>query len=269
MVARRTSVRLRLGALADVLRSISASAMAAVVAGVLVGGVGGRLAMRVAALADPDATGTITETGNMVGEMTAGGSTEVVIFGGLLTGLLAGVIWALVKPWALPLGKWRSFFGGVLAVATIAFTVVAANKVDLGRLAPSWLNLGIFLALFFAAGVVMVELDDWLERRLPQPMGASLILYGLVAVGLAVVGYLAAPAFFSAEACECLRPPQITGGFLGLAGLATVFFWVLAVAQGAEPEPPRWMRALGNIGLFGATIAGLIHIWPEVQDILG
>ncbi len=65
------------------IRQVALLGTASVVAGVLVGGVGGRLVMRLSAIAaGSDAAGLLTENGNTVGEITVGGTVALIVFGG-------------------------------------------------------------------------------------------------------------------------------------------------------------------------------------------
>ena len=55
--------------------------------GAVVGGGGGRLVMRILALAAPERSlGQVTENGNRVGEVTVGGTIELVVFVGIFAG---------------------------------------------------------------------------------------------------------------------------------------------------------------------------------------
>jgi hypothetical protein len=85
--------------LVGLVRSVALGGLAGAISGVVVLGVGGRFVMFVSRLLHPEALGLITENGNRVGEFTVEGTIELVIFGGLLSGLLAGVIWVSVREW--------------------------------------------------------------------------------------------------------------------------------------------------------------------------
>ncbi|MEA1902973.1 MAG: hypothetical protein U9N56_05540 [Actinomycetota bacterium] len=80
-------------------RWVAVRGLASAVAGLLVLGVGGRLVMLASRLLHPDAAGRITENGARIGEFTVEGTIELILFGGLLSGVFAGVIWVLVKEW--------------------------------------------------------------------------------------------------------------------------------------------------------------------------
>ena len=81
-----TTIPLRLG-IAELIRHLALVGLAGAVSGAIVGGIGGRLVMRIAAVAAPDGViGSVTENGNRIGDITAGGTLELVIFAGILFG---------------------------------------------------------------------------------------------------------------------------------------------------------------------------------------
>src|SRR4051794_13712655 len=92
----------RAAVLIDILREIARGGLAGLLAGVIVGGLGGRLAMRAATLLLPEAVGRITENGNRIGDVTFDGTVALVIFGGLLAGVLAASTWVVIQPWLPP-----------------------------------------------------------------------------------------------------------------------------------------------------------------------
>ena len=68
--------------------------VAGAIAGVLGAGAGGRLIMRVLALTSPpSADGQITETQEVIGEISVNGTIALFIFGGALTGVLAAALY--------------------------------------------------------------------------------------------------------------------------------------------------------------------------------
>ena len=86
-------------------RDIARGGLAGLLVGVVVGGLGGRVAMRLIALLVPEATGSSTENGNRIGDITLGGSFGLILFAGLFVGILVGTIWVVVSPW-LPRSAW-------------------------------------------------------------------------------------------------------------------------------------------------------------------
>ena len=103
--------------LADIFRGILGVALAAAIAGTLVLGLGGRLVMRLAAALNPGATGRSTENGNVIGDITINGTVALVLFGGLLAGLAASVVWVAVAPWIPGRGVRRALLSVPIVIA--------------------------------------------------------------------------------------------------------------------------------------------------------
>ena len=90
---------------AEVLRDIARGGLAGMIAGLIVGGLGGRVAMMLAARMNPGATGMFTENGELIGAFTLNGTFALMIFGGLLLGLVAGIVWVVLSPWLPASGR--------------------------------------------------------------------------------------------------------------------------------------------------------------------
>ncbi len=65
------------------------------VAGVIVGGIGSRIVMRILAVVNNELSGIPTENGNIVGEITVGGTLGLLIFGGIFAGIIGGLFYAV------------------------------------------------------------------------------------------------------------------------------------------------------------------------------
>ena len=82
-------------------RHVGLTGAAGVAVGVVVGGLGGRLVMRIAALAAPDSVrGDLTENGFPIGDFTVGGTMQLLLFGGLLLGGIGAVVPSRLQRWA-------------------------------------------------------------------------------------------------------------------------------------------------------------------------
>ena len=66
-----------------VLRSLGGCLAAGLVVGLVIAGLGSRLVMGLLAVADPDAEGSFTESGNQIGDLTLGGTLGLVGFVGV------------------------------------------------------------------------------------------------------------------------------------------------------------------------------------------
>lgn len=192
-----------------VLRPAGAGVAAGIAAGLVAGG-GGRVAMRVAALATDGCRGLTTENGNACGVFTAGGTLGLILFVGIFTGLLGGVLYAAYAPLLRRLGRWRGLVFGVLLLGGFGFTLFQPDNPDFGRFAGPAVNIAIFGALFPVFGLVAAPLADAIERRLPHlpprwpPRVLSVPGYAVMAVpvlfavlaGVGTIGFgLVAAAF--------------------------------------------------------------------------
>lgn len=166
-------------------RRMTAGMLAGAIAGVVAGGLGGRVAMRVTGLMATDAEqGTLTEAEKHVGEITLGGTIELVIFGGLLVGLIGGLLYAATSRWFAGAGGWRGLLFGAYLLAALGWTVIEGDNFDFATLGSVIVNVAMFAAIFVLFGVLIAPLYSWLATALPTPglsVGgiASLPLYAL------------------------------------------------------------------------------------------
>ncbi len=87
-------------AILALVRHVAVAGIAGVVTGVIIGGVGGRIVMRVSAIAAPDrVTGIRTENGFPIGDITLGGTLELVIFVGIFSGIVGAICYVITEPW--------------------------------------------------------------------------------------------------------------------------------------------------------------------------
>jgi hypothetical protein len=249
---RRSLAILRTPALLRLTSSIGAAA----VSGIVVGGVGGRLVMRLSALAADDSrTGMLTENGNVIGRITVEGTLALLLFVGLVTGVSVGLFLFALRT-VLP----RRFLPGTLSTvllalgATIAIDPSNADFVIVGHRA---LNVAMFIALFPAFGLLFVVLAERSERWLVGPPLARIAPLSLVGTGLGVV--------------------------LGLLGVG-----VIAVSNGAPTGVAvATVTALGGVAAFApegaavlarraallvlgiSTVWGLVQLAQDVRTIVG
>jgi hypothetical protein len=93
-------------------------------AGAIVTGPSVRLIMRLLAVtAGDDAQGRLTEAEEVVGSIDLGGTIGLIVFGGIVPGLLSGAIYVVFRRW-LPSGR----LGGVVFGAL--HLVIAATRID-------------------------------------------------------------------------------------------------------------------------------------------
>jgi hypothetical protein len=254
--------------LAVVAREIARGGLASGLAGLIVGGLGGRLVMRVAAMLNPDATGLRTETGELVGAITANGTLALVVFGGLLTGAAAGVVWVVVSPWLPGRGRVRWLLAMPVAVALVASLLIQATNRDFRILGQDGPVVGLLVALVALTGAATAWLDERLERKLPRPgpdPWPALAMYGTITL----LGLLFVPALLTVYFANTISPypPDRVGVAVVVVGLVTLVAWVARVVSG-RVEPPAVVRTAGRIALVAAVLIGFAHILPEIGRII-
>jgi len=171
-------------------RHLAASLAGGVVAGVLAAGAGGRLVMRLLALTS-DVDGSFTEAGEVVGEITLEGTLGLIVFSGLPAGVLAGALYALLRP-VLPRGRaGGAVFGGILLVLVATrIEPLRSDNVDFRLLEPAWLAVVGFGAVTVFHGMVVAAVagrlsPDWSPRVFSSP-GRALTV-GRIALAVLVL----------------------------------------------------------------------------------
>jgi len=171
-----------------VLRSLGGCLAAGLVVGIVVAGLGSRPVMRLLAVADPDARGIITENGNVVGDITFGGTAGLVVFIGIPSGILAGLIVYLVRRWLPTRLLWRGLALSVVLLALLGRTVIDPENFDFLFLDPAGLAVTLFGALFFLAGFALAPLADRWGPGVPRLFyRQDVTIVGGIAITIAVV----------------------------------------------------------------------------------
>jgi hypothetical protein len=177
-------------------RALAGCLVAGLLVGVVVGGLGSRGAMRVTGALDPEVHGVFTDNGNVVGEITLGGTLALVLFVGVFFGIVAGLLVFLVRRWLPASEPWRGLALGVALLALLGRQAVFdPENVDFRILPPVGLSVALFGALFVVAGVVLAPLADRLGPGVPAAfrrpvvtVAGGVLLAGAVAFGLVRLG---------------------------------------------------------------------------------
>jgi hypothetical protein len=151
----------------SLLRFLTVSGLAGLVAGIIVGGAGARLFMRIAgAAAGERARGATTEAGFTVGEITVGGTVELVVFVGIFAGIVGASLYVLFRPWLAWAGPWRgTAFGVVLfALGSATSDVLNPDNVDFAILGNEFLVVATAFALFIGFGALIDAAFRWPGR---------------------------------------------------------------------------------------------------------
>jgi hypothetical protein len=243
-----------------VVRDIARSGLAGLLTGLLVVGPGGRLVMRLAALLEPSAAGRLTENGNVIGEITFGGSFALLLVG-IFLGMAGAVVWVVVSPWLPAEPRTRALVAAPVAVALTAVGLIDGFNPDFGVLHRNVGAVALLVLLVAVSGLVLSAVDAWLDNRLP-PAGASLSGDAIYAA-LTIAG------------AALILPPTLAGYFgseiaLGLAlavtGLATVLRWAYRYQGRAQPA---WLVPFGRAALAAAVALGAIAVAPDIARAIG
>jgi hypothetical protein len=247
----------------EILRDIARGGLAGLAVGVVVGGLGGRVAMRLIALLIPESSGSSTENGNRIGDITLGGSLGLIMFAGLFVGIVAGTLWVVLSPWLPSRSGLRVLAAIPLAIALGAFVVVQGSNPDFIVLGYDPRVLVVLLGLVGLVGASMAVVDAWLDRRLPRPRSSIGQASGVYIV-IALLGSFFALGVVATYLDEKLRPAGIA---LLVSGIATLTWWYLRY-RGAD-RPPLILRLLGSGGVIAAVVLGFALLLPHIRLALG
>jgi hypothetical protein len=248
-----------------ILRDIARGGIAGAIAGGLVAGIGGRVVMRLAALAVPSAVGLPTENGNTIGEITLAGSVALV-FLGVFFGLVVGAVWVALAPWIPGRGLGRALVTAPIAVAVGGVGLVDGGNVDFIVLRNDALVVAMLLVLVGLIGAAVSLVDDGLDRVLPVPAsgatGTAAIYAMLAALGIVLTLPAIVGSFFAGE-----QPRPLVGLALVGCGAATLALWNLRLRGTADP--PAVLVAAGRLSLLALVLFGTADLVPEVRGALG
>jgi hypothetical protein len=179
-------------------RQVAVAVAAGLVAGVLAAGVGGRLVMRLLAVTSPEGKGSLTEAGEIVGEITLGGTLGFIFFTGLFAGLISGALYALVRP-VLPAGHVGGAVLGALLLILVGTTLepLRSDNFDFNLVGPDWLAVLGFSVIALVQGMLVVALAS---RWGSAPGGATSRATTVGRICVAVVALVALPGFLVAVA---------------------------------------------------------------------
>lgn len=143
--------------------------VAGVGAGILVAGAGGRLVMRLLAVtADDAAQGRETEAEEIVGQISAGGTVDFIVFTALFFGLIAGAAYLLIRRW-LPGGRLGGLAFGVLLLVVAATRIepLRGDNKDFDIVGPGWVAATAFGLLVVLHGMLVAAVAARYSRALP------------------------------------------------------------------------------------------------------
>ena len=173
-------------------RTLWRCSLLGLVVGLVVGGGGSRLAMRIVALTNDELTGMLTDAGEQVGQITAGG-TLFLLFAGAAFGTFGGAAYALLRAW-LPrqeLLRALAFGLGLLAFTAFFQGLVNADGIDFELFQPVELSIAMFAALPLLYALALTFLADRFAPGELGPLRRSTALVGGAAIAVFVAAGLA------------------------------------------------------------------------------
>jgi hypothetical protein len=236
----------------DILREITRGGVAGLIVGVLLAGVGGRVAMRLAALLVPSAAGSITENGNVIGVITIPGSLALISIVGLFFGAVAGSLWVIINPWLPRRPRTRAIVAVPIAIGLATSALVDDRNPDFVVLRHDAVVIGLLVVLVGLFGPALVLAERWLDRRLPHAHPGD----GRLIAGYVLVAALGTLLTLAAVLPLYLGSRLVVAGLgLFVVGFATLASWRLRATR--RPSPP-WLAPVARTGLVVASAAGLV-----------
>ena len=228
----------------DGVRTLSVAMSAGILAGALVPGVGGRLVMRILAATSGDrAQGARTDADEVVGRISRGGSLGVVVFVGILSGVLAGLAFLIVRRWLPRTAGRAGLVGGILLLGTIGVgDAMSPDNRDFALLRPTWLALTLIVALALLFGVTLTALAARLDAGMPPLSGrpssiashASLVVFAFPLLFIAGAAYVSGRAVSDGQVRQLIDEPAVQrAGRIIVAG-STVVAGLLSIRAIAE-----------------------------------
>lgn len=180
------------------LRGVAIALVGGFWAGALVTGPFVRLIMRLLAeTAGEDAQGRLTDADEVVGSIDLDGTIGLVIFGGILPGLLSGAIYVVFRRW-LPSGRLSGVVFGALhlVVAATRIDPLRPDNPDFDLLGPGWLAVAAFGLASIVHGMAVVAIANRYSQAFPPASNARVErARAFVPLGLAVLVLIPALPF--------------------------------------------------------------------------
>ena len=138
--------------------------VAGISAGALLIGVGSRVAMLILRVTSPDSVhGVESDDGFTIGEVTLGGTYNLLVLGAAV-GIIGAIAYMCVAPWLIGPTWFRRLTTGLASAAVVGSMLVHADGIDFTVLKPTWLAIGLFVALPCLFGTLIGAFVDAVQR---------------------------------------------------------------------------------------------------------
>lgn len=219
--------------------------------GVVIAGFGSRLAMFLLRLTSPDTVrGVTSDDGFKIGEVTLGGTYNLLVIGAMV-GILGVAAYLAVAPWLLGPRWFRYFTVAAASGAVVGSMLVHADGIDFVFLKPTWLAIGLFVALpaVFGAGIA-AAVDRAIAHEHEAAMSGS---------------QRSAPQqWLVPVVLVLLFPPSLV--LVGVAALVLAI-WV-PLRNTFDPSIPLAVGVLIRAVWFSIAFAGLLALIGDVRAIV-
>ncbi|MFN0092123.1 MAG: hypothetical protein ACKVWR_17930 [Acidimicrobiales bacterium] len=207
--------------------------VAGIPTGVLVAGLGSRLAMLVLGLTSPDSVvGVTSDDGFEIGRFTLGGTYNLLMLGAVV-GVIGAAAYRAVQPWLLGPNWFRRLTVAAGSGAVVGSMLIHADGIDFRVLKPTWLAVGLFVALPALFGAVLGVVVDRVSAIAVPPgwrrWGLPTVLVAAFPLAIVVVGIVAAALVVWVPVRRRL---DSTGGLPKPAGLGVRAVWLLIALAG-------------------------------------
>ena len=138
--------------------------VAGVPAGVVLIGLGSRVAMLVLRLTSPDRVhGVVSDDGFVIGRVTLAGTYNLLLIGAA-AGVIGAFAYRMIAPWLIGPSWFRRLTTGLASGAVVGSMLVHAGGIDFTLLQPTWLAIGLFIALPGLFGTLIGPAVDAVSR---------------------------------------------------------------------------------------------------------
>ncbi len=207
--------------------------VAGIPTGVLVAGVGSRLAMLTLRLTSPDAVvGVTSDDGFEIGRFTLGGTYSLLMLGAGV-GVIGAAAYRAVQPWLLGPTWFRRLTVAAGSGAVVGSMLIHADGIDFRVLKPTWLAVGLFVALPALFGAVIAVAVDRVSANVAEHGWWRWVLPTVLVVAfppaIVVVGIA---AVVLAAWVPVRRGLESTGGLPKAARLGVRAAWLMIALLG-------------------------------------
>jgi hypothetical protein len=237
------AVRIRRGVVDELMLLV----LAGIPTGVIVAGIGSRLAMLLLRVtSDPGVDGLESDDGFTIGRFTLSGTYNLLVIGALV-GIVGAAAYQWVRPFLMGPHWFRYLTVGLASGAVVGSMLVHADGIDFRALTPTWLAIGVFVALPFCFAISAAAVVDRLDR--PDSFTKR---------GKA--------RWIASAICVVLFPPTLA--VLAVCAVVLVA-WVPVreTRSGGAESLPRGIMLVVRGAWLGVATLGLVALVNDIRDI--